>query len=84
MRSEETQSKRVVSTTQHLGDVARVYLSNLEQRMQNRPLEALEAWPLVAGEFARMTRANKFEQGVLFVLVGNSTLLSLLHQNVYT
>lgn len=78
MRISGAKDKNILSTTQHLGDVARAYLSALEERMQGRSLDILEAWPQVAGEFARMTRAQKFDQGVLFISVRNSTVLSLL------
>ena len=80
MHGGEFRNKRVLPTTQNLGDVARTYLTDLEKRMQTRPLEVFDVWPQVAGEFARMTRAKKFEHGVLYVVVNNSTLLSVLHQ----
>jgi hypothetical protein len=68
------------TTSRHLKDLARRYLAHLEQKLQTRPREVLELWPKVIGPaFAKMTRAEKFEHGVLHVRVSNSSLLSLLH-----
>ena len=67
-------------TTQHLAVMAQTYLSDLERRMQQASPEILQLWPQVAGEFAKMTRAKKFENGILLVTVRNSTVLSMLHQ----
>ena len=68
------------TTSRQLKDLARRYLAHLEQKLQTKPREILELWPQVIGAaFAGMTRAEKFEQGVLYVRVKNSSLLSLLH-----
>jgi hypothetical protein len=68
------------TTSQQLKDLARRYLAHLEQRIQSKPRAILELWPTVIGPaFAGMTRAEKFEQGVLYIRVSNSSLLSLLH-----
>jgi hypothetical protein len=68
------------TTSRHIKDVAERYLAHLEQKLQTKPREVLEFWPKVIGPaFAGMTRAEKFEEGVLYVRVKNSTLLSLLH-----
>lgn len=46
---------------------------------QERPDLILEAWPAVIGpQLALMTRALSFKEGVLTVIVNNSTLHSLL------
>ena len=68
------------TTSRQLKDVARRYLAHLEQKLQTKPKEVLRAWPKVIGRaFVGMTRAEKFEEGVLHVKVSNSSLLSLLH-----
>ena len=68
------------TTSRQLSDLARRYLAHLEQKMQAKPQEILEAWPRVIGpSFASMTQAVQFEDGVLYVKVRNSSLLSLLH-----
>ena len=70
------------TTSQQLKDLARRYLAHLEQKLRTKPAEILELWPHVIGSpFAGMTRAEKFENGVLHVKVRNSSLLSLLHSN---
>lgn len=76
----KVQTSKTLPTTQHLADVARSYLTDLEIRMQQSSSEILHIWPTVAGEFAKMTRVKKFENGVLYVGVSNSLALSLLHQ----
>ncbi len=68
------------TTSRQLKDLARRYLVHLEQKLQFRPREVLELWPqVIAPQFVAMTRAVKFEEGVLHVRVSNSSLLSLLH-----
>ena len=60
--------------------MAQRYLAHLEQKLRSKPKEILELWPVVIGPaFAGMTRTEKFEDGVVYVKVGNSSLLSLLH-----
>ena len=68
------------TTSQQLKDLARRYLAHLEQKIQSKPMVILELWPKVIGPaFAGMTRAERFEHGILYVRVSNSSLLSLLH-----
>ena len=74
------QQEGSATTSRQLKDLARRYLAHLEQKLQTKPKEVLELWPKVIGPaFAGMTRAEKFEEGVLYVRVRNSSLLSLLH-----
>ena len=66
-------------TTRKLGEILPTVLHKLEARYQANPQAVLEAWPqIIAPELAPMTLAVSFEDGVLFVKVKNSTLLSLL------
>ncbi len=71
------------TTSRHVKDLAKRYLAHLEQRLQEKPRELLELWPRVIGPaFAGMTRAERYEHGILYVSVKNSSLLSLLHNSV--
>ena len=68
-------------TTRHLGDLAKVYLRSLETQQTKNPQEVIKAWVGVIGYPGNtMTESYKFERGVLFVTVKNSTFLSLLQQ----
>lgn len=68
-------------TTKHLKDVARYYLQRLEKKIALQPLSVLEAWGTVLEPpFAGMTQATKYDNGVVFISVSNSSLLSLLHR----
>jgi predicted nucleic acid-binding Zn ribbon protein len=80
LHKRRAQNANVVPTTQHLADIARTYLADLEKRMHQNPQEILPLWAQVAGEAGRMTQAKRFENGVLYVSVKNSTVLSMLHQ----
>ena len=56
-------------------------LAHLEQTLQQKPREVVLLWPeVVAPAYLKMTRAVKFEDGILHVKVSNSALLSLLHE----
>jgi hypothetical protein len=69
------------TTSRQLKDLARRYLTHLEQTLQHKPREVVTLWPeVVAQPYLKMTRAVKFEDGVLHVHVSNSALLSLLHE----
>jgi hypothetical protein len=69
------------TTSRQLKDLARRYLAHLEQTLQQRPREVVSLWPeVVAPSYLKMTRAEKFEDGILHVKVSNSALLSLLHE----
>ena len=69
------------TTSRQLKDLARRYLAHLEQTLQQKPREVVSLWPeVIAPSYLKMTRAVKFEGGVLYVQVSNSALLSLLHE----
>ena len=69
------------TTSRQLKDLARRYLAHLEQSLRQKPREVMALWPeVVAPSYLAMTRAVKFEDGVLHVMVSNSALLSLLHE----
>ena len=68
-------------TSRFLTDLAKVYVAEIGKKMRCNPRLMLQLWPEVIGShIASMTRAIKFENTVLFVLVSNSSLLSLLHR----
>lgn len=69
------------TTCRQLGDVAKVYIQELGKKVQANPKLVLSLWPEIIGpHMAPMTRAISFDGSKLFVLVRNSTLLSLLHR----
>jgi hypothetical protein len=54
-------------------------LSDLSAKLSDNPVQILDAWPEIVGNrISKMTRAVRFEDGVLRVQVKNSTLNSLL------
>lgn len=70
---------RTARTSKHIRDVLPRVMSNIGKVYKDRPDLILEAWPEVIGSrLAPMTRAASFSDGILFVYVKNSTLLSLL------
>ena len=57
-------------------------LMRLFDRLKDPSYLILEAWPQIAGKrIATMSQAVGFNEGILKVLVKNSTLLSLLSQH---
>lgn len=55
-------------------------LGTLQERYRAQPQLLLDHWPKIIGqELAPLTKAVRFEEGVLHVQVKNATLLSLLH-----
>lgn len=57
-------------------------LEDIGHRFSDRPDLVMQAWPEVIGsKLAPMTQAIQFLDGVLIVVVKNSTLHSLLSQN---
>jgi hypothetical protein len=69
------------TTSRQLKDVARRYLAHLEQKLQSQPRAVVELWSTIAPPaVAGMTRAVKFEEGILYVHVSHSAVLSLLHE----
>lgn len=69
--------------TRKLQDFLPQVLQNLQSRYKGNPQLVLDIWPKIIGEnLAPMTRAVRFEEGVLYVHVKNSTLLQLLNTPV--
>ncbi|QVL56743.1 MAG: DUF721 domain-containing protein [Simkaniaceae bacterium] len=66
-------------TGRKIGDLLPEILTDLSGKFSDQPHLILEAWPQIVGErIAKMSRAMSFDNGILKVLVKNSTLLSLL------
>jgi hypothetical protein len=66
-------------TTKKLGEILPKVMAKLQANVSSQPKAIIDAWPAIIGpELAPMTRALRFENGVLYVNVKNSTLLSLL------
>ena len=73
------------STNRHLKDLLPRALSDISNKARQKPMLVVEAWPELVGKpIGSMTRAVSFEDGILRVLVKNSTLYSLLieHERV--
>lgn len=69
-------------TSRKISDLLPYVLSEIGGIYQQRPDLLLAAWPEIIGaKLAPMTEAASFSDGVLFVKVRNSSLLSLLIQN---
>lgn len=69
-------------TSKHVQHVLRDVLKNVRKKQQLQPEAILVSWKALIGpQLASMTNAEKFEEGVLFVKVSNSTLFSLLNQH---
>lgn len=69
-------------TNKHLQDLLPKALCSIGAMHRDRPDLVLASWPELIGEkLASMTAAVSFENGVLYVKVGNSTLYSLLAQH---
>jgi len=70
-------------TSRRLRDLLPSVMSKLGSLYKSQPEVVLNAWQHVIGEkFLPFTRAARFENGVLLVLVKNSTLFSLLNNPV--
>ena len=68
-------------TSRSLSTLAKEYVAAIGKKMGANPKLILQLWPEIIGHhMAMMTRASKFENTLLFVMVSNSTLLSLLHR----
>ena len=81
-RSDTTRIGTQVSTKK-LHDILPNVLSDMRIHYQAKPRAVVETWPKIIGkELASMTKAVRFEFGVLHVNVKNSTLLSLLNNPV--
>ena len=69
----------IMPTGKKIGDLLPEILSDLSGKFSDQPFLILEAWPEIVGErIGKMSRAVSFNEGILKVLVKNSTLLSLL------
>lgn len=69
-------------TGKKIKDLLPEILTDLAKKAGERPYLIIEAWSEVVGErIAKMTRAVGFNDGILKVLVTNSTLLSLLAEH---
>ncbi|MBA3957086.1 MAG: DUF721 domain-containing protein [Parachlamydiaceae bacterium] len=65
----------------HASALSLSVLGDIQEMYQERPDLIMGAWPEVIGpQLAPMTRALSFQEGILIVLVKNSTLHSLLSQ----
>jgi hypothetical protein len=70
-------------STKKLHDVLPAVLQQFSAKYQSKPLAVIATWPKIIGkELSLMTKATRFEDGVLYVAVKNSTLLSLLSNTV--
>ncbi len=68
-------------TNRSLSQLLGQALGQISKRLQDKPDLILAAWAgLVGEEFASMSRAVAFENGILSVLVNNGALYSLLVQ----
>lgn len=66
-------------TTRHIRQLLPRFLEEIGRLYQDRPDLILAAWSEVIGpRLASMTQSISFQEGILTVRVGNSTLLSLL------
>ncbi len=67
-------------TSQKLADLLPNVVAKVQAKFNGKPQVILDEWPKIVGpELAPMTRAERFDDGVLYVRVKNSTLLSLLN-----
>ncbi len=70
-----------LSTSHKLSDLLQNYLSTISHKCRLQPQLVIKAWHKVVGEsFASMTKAIRFDEGVLLVHVSNSTLMSILNR----
>ena len=70
-------------TSHHIQELLPQVLGTLKERYTAQPQLLLDQWPSIIGpQLAPLTRAVRFDEGVLYVNVKNSTLLSLLHSPV--
>lgn len=54
-------------------------LARIDSARNKNPQQVLEVWPLIVGpQMAPFTKAQRFEDGTLFVTVTNSMVYSLL------
>lgn len=66
-------------TTKHVKELLSRYLYRLEKKMAEEPHTVIEAWgKVVDPSFRGMTRAERFDEGILYVRVKNSVVMSML------
>ena len=66
-------------SSHRLRDLMSKYMHSISVKCKQQPQLVLALWPKVIGEqFAPMTKAIRFDEGILYVTVSNSTLLSIL------
>ena len=70
-------------TTRKLQELLSGVMQRLGPLYKFQPAVVLEVWPQIVGEkLAQFTKAFRYEDGILYVKVKNSTLLSLLSNPV--
>jgi predicted nucleic acid-binding Zn ribbon protein len=66
-------------TTRRLEELLPKVMNEVQSLYNAKPQVLLDEWPKIVGpEIAKMTKATQFRDGILYVNVTNSTLLSLL------
>ena len=66
-------------TGRQLKDLLPEIMAQIAEKVDEDPMQIVRAWPeLVGPQIAQMTKATRFDSGVLRVNVENSTLYSLL------
>jgi len=66
-------------TSKKLSDVVPSVMQTISTHFAEKPQMVLDMWPqIIGGEFARLSRAVRFREGILEVRVKNSSLMSLL------
>ncbi|MCB1114440.1 MAG: DUF721 domain-containing protein [Chlamydiia bacterium] len=69
-------------TSKKVGDLLAGVLGTVSEKYQDKPDLILATWPSIVGEkLAPMAKAVRFDEGILYVKVKNSTLYSLLEQS---
>lgn len=69
-------------TTRNIRELLPRFLTQVGEKFQERPDLIIQAWPHIIGtQFASMTKASLFKEGILWVYVNNSTLYSVLSQH---
>ncbi len=66
-------------TTQRFSELLPKVLDQIQTQFKDRPDLILAAWPsIIGGKLSHMTQATDFKDGILTVIVKNSSLYSLL------
>jgi hypothetical protein len=67
------------STSRPLNGLLAGALARLDSARSKNPQQVLQVWPSIVGpQMAPFTKANRFEEGTLYVTVTNSMVYSLL------